>query len=319
MRGKFNLNRGFGIELELIRPNGISKDRIIEEINDTGEATANYPNGASDRQRRFWKMTTDCSVRSSKRGHTGDNELVSPILRGHDGVNQLKTVLEVLNRLNCSVNVSCGTHVHHDVTDAVGGTSKDARRFLDNLVTWTMKFEHIIYKLVSPSRLKTGYSVPARLQLNPDMDAPMFTNYNWQNFKSSYKTKIRTAQRRRSHYEIQKNRYSGLNLQNIWSRGSVEFRYHNGTLDFDKLMSWIIVTQSIVNVCEMKKHVRMSTVKSGSKGLAQFRKALGFNDSDRDSLTKDANKYTIKRFRELSNREADYRHAQYYRFVNQGI
>lgn len=314
MKGFFNNNRGFGVELELIRPNGISKQRIIDEINETENCLADFPRyGQSDRDRRFWKMTTDGSVRSNKRGHTGDNELVSPILKGQSGLQELKEVLEVLNRLNCSVNVTCGTHVHHDVTEIVEHSSKNSKRFMDNLITWVCKFEHIIYRLVSPSRLRGHYSQPSRLRLTNNGRDLQF------NFKKSLKERVKSWQVSKSSSDVQTNRYCGLNLQNVWTRGSVEFRYHNGTLDFDKLKSWIVLTQAIVNVCEKKTHVKMSTIKSGSKGLAQMRKALGLTEPNGCDLTKESNKYTIKRFRELSRRESEFLMADTRNIVREGL
>ena len=313
MKGFFNNNRGFGVELELVRPSRISKQRIIDEINNTTTALADWPrNNLSDRDRRFWKMTTDGSVRTSKRGHAGDNELVSPILRGQNGMQELKEVLEVLNRLNCSVNMTCGTHVHHDVTEIVE-SSKNAKRFMDNLITWVCKFEHLIYRLVSPSRLTGIYSQPSRLRLTNNGRDLQF------NFKKSLKTRVKSWESSKSSTDVQTNRYCGLNLQNVWTRGSVEFRYHNGTLDFDKLQSWIVLTQAIVNVCEKKTHVKMSTIKSGSKGLAQMRKALGLTEPNGCDLTKQSNKYTIKRFRELSRRESEFLNADRSNIVREGL
>ena len=45
---------------------------------------------------------------------------------------------------------------------------------------------------------------------------------------------------------VQYNRACGLNFRNVWTRGSVEFRYHNGSLNFDKIVSWIVFTQAII-------------------------------------------------------------------------
>ncbi len=81
MKGFFDNNRGFGVELELIRPSRVSQAFIIQEINRTENCVADFPRrNLSDRDRRFWKMTTDGSVQTNQRGQRGNNELVSPIL-----------------------------------------------------------------------------------------------------------------------------------------------------------------------------------------------------------------------------------------------
>ena len=114
---------------------------------------------------------------------------------------------------------------------------------------------------------------------------------------------------------------------NIWSRGSVEFRYHNGSLSFKKIKSWIVVTNAIVNSVETTNFVKLSNVPNGSSGLASFRGAIGFvgrsGNQDgtpytNDQLTKDANLFIQRRYRELNRNEERYERHSDYRYVKDG-
>lgn len=306
-KGQFNLDRGFGVEIEFLTPSNISKRIIAGVLTRAGVET--HVESYNHQTRPHWKIVTDSSVHSSQRGYNGDNEIVSPILYGIDGLTQLEKILAGLNSLNCIINRTCGIHVHHDVTEIVS-QKESGQRFLINLVKMVAKFEHIIYKLVPPSRLDNRqYSIPVRKTFFSDgfkefirvMKLDCKEKYN--NNNASYPC-------------AQRYRASGLNLRNVWTRGAVEFRYHNGSLNFDKISTWIILTQAIVNTVENAKSVKMNNPSANGDGLFYFKKALGLiGDKDRCNLTKHACKHTTKRFKQLSQRENEYNNNSDYSYV----
>ena len=127
---------------------------------------------------------------------------------------------------------------------------------------------------------------------------------------------------------LQYNRTCGLNLYKVWQRGSVEFRYHNGTLNFEKIKSWVVVTNAIVNSVESTNFVKLCNVPNGSRGLASFRGTIGFvgrsgnqdgTPYSNDQLTKDANLFIQRRYRALNRRESAYARHHDYSFVRGGI
>jgi len=129
---------------------------------------------------------------------------------------------------------------------------------------------------------------------------------------------------------VQLNRGCGLNLRNVWTRGSVEFRYHNGSLNFDKIVSWVVFTQAIVNSVEDTNSVSMTYVPNNIKGLSSLKGAVGFirrsgvssnerTDFIRDEYVTLSNKYIQKRYKELSARENDYTNHHDYIYVDCGL
>ena len=337
-KGHFNNELAFGVELEILIPRNVSRDAIVQELNDNNIECHEESYGHDTVE--YWKMTTDCTVKPLGLSYEyyGENELVSPKLYGQTGKSELKKVLEILNEFGCRVNKSCGTHVHHDVTDIMLKHIDTVKRFLNNLVKTVMKYEHIIYRLIAPSRLKkvgsSWWTLPARLVFGKvrysdwgnDLEVQSITKMVKKNIDNDCERKYRSSgagvDAHTSPYSTQSNRYCGLNLQNIWTRGSVEFRYHQGTLSFDKLWAWIVFTQSIMNVSKMNKGVNFTNVQRNAHGMFHLRKAVGFIGSkDRCEDVKFANKVITKRFKEMSTSqmEASRRGTKYYYTIKEQL
>ena len=332
-KGKFNENRGFGVEIEFLRSTRVSKINISEAIQDKGiECEVEDYNHIT---RPHWKIVNDVSVNANMSGYTGSNEIVSPILYGEEGLKQLKTVLDVLKDLNCKVNYTCGIHVHHDVTDIVVQGKKQGEKFLSNLIKFVAKYEHLIYKLVSPSRLDNrNYSTPVRREYFRRNDT--VTRNNLKSMLTRVKRDC-TRKYRNGNYigstqtypRVQINRACGLNFRNVWTRGAVEFRYHNGSLNFDKISSWVAVTQAIINSVEDTKAVQMTYVPNNVSGFSSFRGAIGFirrsgvdpsvGSFNRCSVVKKANTFLQRRFKGNLSRVSDYAAYSQYSYVKDGL
>ena len=118
--------RRFGVELELIFPRGVTRERIRAALEAAGLTG--------------WRAKYDGSL-------TGGNglEVVSPILTGEDGEAQIRTATRVLRGLGATPNRSCGLHVHHECRDLTADGFKALAR------GWKRN-QGIIDGLVSPSR-----------------------------------------------------------------------------------------------------------------------------------------------------------------------
>lgn len=342
-KGKFNENRGFGVEIEFLRSNNVSKVNISEAIQDRNiECEVEDYNHIT---RPHWKIVSDVSVGSNMRGYTGSNEIVSPILYGKEGLKQLKTVLDVLKDLDCKVNYTCGIHVHHDVTDIVVQGKRQGEKFLSNLIKFVAKYEHLIYKLVSPSRLDNrNYSTPVRREYFEESRMRNRSSEGFNVTKKDIKKMVSTVKRdcnrkynlngnivgrSQTYPYVQSNRACGLNFRNVWTRGAVEFRYLNGSLNFDKISSWVAITQAIINSVENTKAVQMTYVPNNISGFSSFRGAVGFirrsgvapsvGSFNRCSVVKKANTFLQRRFKSNLSRVTDYAVYNQYDYVKDGL
>lgn len=170
----------------------------------------------------WWKVTGDNSVE-------GENafEIVSPILEGEAGLKSLQTVCQVLVSLKAKINKSCGLHIHFD-----------ARQF--NLSTWKrlfknwINYQNIIDGMLPPSRRENRY---CRNLLNGSNITAMFN-------------RIDAARSLIEFIRIWSDRYFVLNTKSYAIHGTVEFRQHSGTVEFEKIEKWIRLLDGLVKFSE---------------------------------------------------------------------
>lgn len=215
-----NNNRTFGVEIEFIG----NRYAVAQEIKATGLRCE--IEGYNHCTRSHWKIVSDSSVhatgRQSGSGRQGRSgwELVSPILKGQDGLEQIKKVCQAMKQAGATVNVTCGLHVHHDARDFNVNTFK-------NIVKIYARFETTIDTLVAPSRRGNENTYCQTLQ-RVNMDR-LLKQTSIDGIRYTYGS-----------------RYLKLNLDAYITHGTVEFRQHQGTIDAEKIINWIKLTQAIV-------------------------------------------------------------------------
>jgi hypothetical protein len=223
----------FGVELEVIMPAASRGDsgrsalaaRMVEAGVECAHEAYNH------RVRPHWKIVTDGSI-----GHE-NAEVVSPILRGDDGFEQVRRVCRALDAHGCRVNRSTGFHVH------VGARDRFAEQigFFKELVRTHAKFEPVIDQLVSRSRRARNSSW---CQPTPFTDAVETA--------TTIDRVIREAN--------PNGRYAKLNLTAYNVHGTVEFRQHQGTTNAQKIENW-------VRLClRMVAHAARNTEMASSRG-----------------------------------------------------
>jgi hypothetical protein len=154
---------------------------------------------------------------------------------------QLKKACQVLNDLGAQVNVSCGLHVHLDSQEMnVDEILSVYNRYCD----YTSQIDQV----VSPSRRGEG----AR-------------------YVSQVKRVNRKFHSKRGLARHQ-NKYRKVNLVNIASRGSIEFRQHQGTTDYTKISNWLSFLMQFV---EASRHTKK--INSSNRVYKQIRNLLENN------------------------------------------
>lgn len=201
-------NRRFGVEIEF---HG-NLERVAEELRNQGLGCE--VEGYNHRVRNHWKVITDASV-----GRGG--ELVSPILRGADGMRQVRKACAALRAAGASVSRETGLHVHHDVA---GLTVSAFKRLVAN---WS-RSEHAIDMLVARSRRNGQWS---RHLSSSELDT-VNTSIDMQDAKN------------KCQYI---DRYRSLNIHAYAVHGTVEVRSHQGTLNAEKIVSWVKFGQAFIS------------------------------------------------------------------------
>lgn len=207
----------FGIEIECIL--SVDRDTLVQKLQDVG-VSANIETYNHNISFSNWKITTDGSICD-----LNGIELVSPILKGEEGLKTVRKVYKVLKDLNTKVDKNCGFHVHVGVKD-------ETLDFFKNLYKIYAGFEGVIDGFMPPSR---------RLNNNRYCKSISFMKD-----KISSIDNIREIERLISHTVPGESRYVKLNINSFWRQGTIEFRHHSGTVNSSKALSWIMVCLRMV-------------------------------------------------------------------------
>lgn len=197
-----------------------------------------------------WKCKSDGSLSAS------GWEIVSPPISGETGMDELRTALRVLARLGASVDRTCGLHVHHEVADL---TVDGIKRFVKN---WA-SHQGLIDGLVSESRRGSNNNYCLDLQ-----------NYDLQAIE-----RCTTLQELRG---IGIDRYRKINLLAYVRYGTIEIRQHQGTLSYEKIHSWVMLGQAMLDTAKTTEMERASRVTEMISSLGEM-------------MDEDARTYTIGR------------------------
>jgi hypothetical protein len=201
----------FGIEIECFLPSSvIRREGIRIGGYHHGIQIPGLPAG--------WTAEGDCSLRTNKRGYVAV-EICSPVLRGAEGIQQLRDVIAKLKEWNFHTNPTCGQHIH------VGAGLDRNPVALRNLICLAARFERALLGLTgTKSRAHNHYAEPmseayARVQNATTLDD----------------------------FRPVANKYRSLNISPLWqSKRTVEFRVFQGTTNVVKMITNIQVCLGLI-------------------------------------------------------------------------
>ena len=164
----------------------------------------------------------------------------------------LTSVSRVLNRLGCRINSNCGLHVHVGIypladdqqphlwtANSIAKKERTGRYYTTGLqddpisaVVWhdvlyrCSRQQNLIDHILPPSRTGNRYCYPTRIEAFEGRNANDAT--------------IESVK------QLTRGKFSAINFE-TWSRGTVEFRQHSGTIEVEKIMAWCRLIRTIVN------------------------------------------------------------------------
>jgi len=230
----FSFTRSFGVEIEMFN---VPRERLITELRAAGIAIE--AESYNHTTRAHWKIVSDGSVRGNDA-----LELVSPVLRGEDGLEQLRKVCATLKRLNAKINKSCGLHIHFGTDDF-----RDDARVWKNLFHNYATLEPLIDGFMPASR-RGNINTYCRSLRVPGLASKM-----------DRATTLRDLERA----VTGASRYFKINVQAYWRHRTVEFRQHSGSIEFEKISNWL---HFLARMIEFSKTQRVAG--AGFDDAAQF-------------------------------------------------
>ena len=197
----------FGVEIECYHCN---RSELIEQGSANGLAIHSEGYNHQDNE-RYYKIVSDGSLSG-----VDNNEVVSPILKGNNGLASLKQLCKALAAVGAKVNRTCGLHVH------IGAASMSDEHFC-RVVRNYKRIEMAIDSFMPESRRGDNGCYCRSLR---------GCNLN-------YTTKqgiIRSFG----------SRYYKVNTQAYLRHKTIEFRQHSGTNDYEKISHWVTFLAKLV-------------------------------------------------------------------------
>lgn len=221
-------------------------------------------------------------IKSEDDGSINGYEHVTRKLMGEVDLANLKRFCEEATKDGIEVDGKCGYHLHLDASDF-------SLKHFNSLLALYSKFETVFYRMLPASRLLGNWCKPLAYR-------PLGKSQTMDNLESKfYKTKDKEVRKRAKSQKSSDHRYMGLNLhsyfyrQQEFGRGSVELRYHSGTMDSAKVINWIYIHQFMFDLAfnlTTKKVDEICKNKTSKELLLKelIRKKSKYSDNLKESL-----------------------------------
>jgi hypothetical protein len=203
----------FGIEIECFLPRGSVR---VGGYHAGLELGGRFPAG--------WNAQRDGSLQTGLAGYEGV-EIVSPVLSGREGLEQVRQVANLLEEMGAKVNRSCGFHVHLGSTSIAGDNFDEVADWVRRLINVTAQHEKAFYGAAGTNHRETGTYCRSLKSA-------------WGQKKQRLREKMKAEDLRLEAAGI--SRYQSLNLVPLFGRNkTVEFRCFSGTTSGLKMTAWI--------------------------------------------------------------------------------
>lgn len=220
----------FGVELELSTSANVSRGDVANLIASKAFVTAidvtDQYLTVADSHTDKWRLVSDGSlVCSSSSPDCNTFELVSPILRGGTGLQEVYRVMNALGKIpSIKINKSMGFHVHVNVQTL---TLSNLKNVCQNFVKYEMAMDRFMPK----SRRESDFCRSNRSVFG----GPATPNKTIHDMIASCTTKEELGNL------MSPTKYYKLNMKPLVSgrQPTIEFRQHSGTSDREKVKSWI--------------------------------------------------------------------------------
>ena len=289
-----NTERTFGVELELILPEGMNPRELVRKLNDqfrnvtplywygriAARQQVDFVRASYSNKDNLWRVKPDCSIQG--RGRQGV-EVVTPILKGESDLATLKAVIAYLDHIGCTVNRSTGMHCHIDISDF---NSHDLCRFM----TLLAKYENAINAFLPNSR--KGHN-------NSYCRNSFFGN---ESLTEIYKD-LEGRAIRGSRDILNFNQFYGRgkwNFQNFLQHGTFENRAHSGTVNADKVEHWVRLTMGLISKAANDRIVPIAN--GATTSHSQYDSKSLLNCLARNGhISSQTKRFMNKRAKEISN------------------
>ena len=261
-----NENRTFGVEIECF----LNTDgrRFVNNFMNQSEGERkgqkikyNYRYGSWSPT--MWTLGYDSTITSNGEGYSNAHELTSCPIKFSD-LGKVKSVIDELNTVGAKVNKSCGLHVHIDAKDLSLSQVKNV------LISYLIYEEVIAFTQPQSRRWSSRWCRSSR-NVNNVRDIDLAFRSSVTNDLIKKIKKAKTIKKLFDVYGGMDPRYVKVNIKGLvayhdqYARpfektGTIEFRQHSGTTDWDKISNWISFCYMLVETSKYANSGRCSQI-----------------------------------------------------------
>lgn len=156
--------------------------------------------------------------------------------------NSIKNFCKILVEKKYYVNQKCGLHIHLEVDQEL--------EFLKKIYLFYLKFEEMFFNMLPKSRRNIKYCCKFNKYYKDSID-DIINVETLNEFKEMiYETMYYNSEIKKRYND---KRYCWINLHSIFYRGTLEVRNHSGTINFSKIINWIIIHQRVLEFLKNTK------------------------------------------------------------------
>lgn len=235
----FDAGIGFGIEIECCYDN--EHEECVRD----------------DIEEMDWKIKWDSSIEADS-DYDCESEIVSPILYGQDGIEQIRKVFAILAKYEAYQNITCGTHFHFDyrhllkIADTPFLQTAEKIMFAQNVVFTTKLLQGYIDHNMPECRADEYYC-----QSFSEYDLRVWDNKNIDRNISNMQLTPDKMSIVNAYYYF---KYKTFNLKNLIYRDlknplipdsipTIEFRQLGNRLEFHETIKWLKLSMGILRKC----------------------------------------------------------------------
>jgi biotin operon repressor len=254
----------FGVEIELIGLDSYQAVEVLRNIDVPFTTDVSYRKSGYDN----WKAMSDSSIVGNGRSTC---EVVSRILEGEDGIEELKKVCRALSSAGATVNSTCGLHVHVDASSMTGDNIR-------HIITRYAHHESTIDAFMPRSRRSNSnahcQSLVSQIQM---FDQHGIGNRNY--WFSNDPILVTNA--------LSGFRYIKINTQAYTRSKTIEFRHHSGSVNASKIETWVrFLQQFIKNSVETtpvtQDFIEVTETRATQEPTAHYATSPWVNNPNRD-------------------------------------
>lgn len=219
-----------GIEIEFVFQSDGSFDTVVQELRAAGLSVLDRRNTHAGSSLTQWTLKRDGSV-------YGGGELVSPILTYGTHETELALALGALVEARCSVDDKCGIHVHVEARNE-NLSYFDSGQIL-KVARMAYRNEDAIFRVATTNGAHRG---------------------------AQYCKPLEPRHTKESFLWDRADRYVGCNITSFYSRGTIEFRYFDSTLDHAQAVAYVDLCIAIMRNARARRLIRIRAYPKNETG-----------------------------------------------------